>query len=173
MRDFTVPTGIATRSAISVHDRPSKYASSSDAALIGAELGERARGPARDPGSRPRASSTSSVEPAVAGIARHASGLLQVEGSRAHTDRQPGTNPTALRIEVFRAPPGLEEHVVQEIFGLAPLAHDPHRQAQEQTSVALVQRGQRAAIARRHRRDERRVLGVVGRRRRSAMRDAS
>src|SRR6185436_18275788 len=28
MRDFTVPIGIATRSAISLHDRPSKYASS-------------------------------------------------------------------------------------------------------------------------------------------------
>ena len=110
-RDFTVPTGIATRGDLAAR-QALEVGELEHAALVVAELGERGAH-ARVIGAGCRAdSSANDLEPGVAGIARHARGLLEVEGSRAHTDGQPGTNPAALRIEILCGSPRLEEHVV-------------------------------------------------------------
>jgi len=107
-RDFTVPIGIEIFAAISEHDMPSKY---DNAALIRAERREHGAH-ARMIGARFLGIIGHDLEAGIAGIPRYPRGFLMIEGSRAHTYSQPGTNSTALWIEVFGTSPRLEEDVM-------------------------------------------------------------
>ena len=80
--------------------------------MVGAELGEGGTD-ARMIGARCNRVVDHDVQASVTGIPGNASRLLQIEGSAAHTNSKPGTNATALRIEVFCRAPGLEEHIVK------------------------------------------------------------
>lgn len=74
------------------------------------------------------------LEPGVARIAAHhpeAGRFLEVQGSRTHSDCQPGTNSTPLWIVVLGGSPGLEQDVMQQVLGLAALADDPDGQPQK------------------------------------------
>ncbi len=103
------------------------------------------------------------VQARIAGVPRHARGFLVVETARTHTDCKPGTNPTALRIEILRRPPGLQKDVVEEVFCLAALADDPDRETEQEGGMTRVQRCQGLPIALRHGPDQAGVLGVVRR----------
>lgn len=65
------------------------------------------------------------VEPGIASITADPGRLLEIEGTRAHTNGQPCTNPAALWIEGLGGAPGFEEDVVEQVLGLTTLADDP------------------------------------------------
>ena len=108
-RDFTVPTGIEIRREDLGARQPFEVRELEHLALIAAELVRARPAPGRGRGSLRSRSSTTTSSPASPALRETRGGFLEVEGSRAHTNSQPGTNPTALRIEVLRAlarPPG-------------------------------------------------------------------
>ena len=78
------------------------------------------------------------LETGVAGVPRHPRGFLMVKAARTHTDCKPGTNPTALWIEVLRGAPGLQEDIVEEIFRFSPLADDADRQTEQEGPVTRI-----------------------------------
>ena len=50
---------------------------------------------------------------------------------------------------------------MEQVFCLAFFTDDPQRLPEELTGVTLIQYRQRPAVSHRHRRDERRIFGVV------------
>ena len=102
----------------------------------------------------------------VAGHAGLAGGAgPPVEAARAHARDQPGAHGAPGGVEVAGVVPGLQEHVVQHVFGLGAVAQHAQAERQQHRGVAIVKLPQRAAISARDRRTQGDVFGRGHRRR--------
>ncbi len=79
--------------------------------------------------------------------------------ARAQAQQQPRAHRALARVVLAHVLPGFEEDIVHEIVGLAPVAEDAHRHAEQRRRQAIVERAEGLAIARTRARDEQGELG--------------
>ena len=161
---FTVPSGWPMRSAISVCDSPSKYASSITWRWLGESF-------STADFTRRALSELQNVLLHVAvqrgmvglvefqGIAFAAAGRPQVvDGTIARHRQQPWPDRALLRIEAVNPIPYAQESLLHQVFGDARIADHAQNQREGYAAVAIVKFGQSVRVAPLHARDE---AGVV------------
>ena len=84
-------------------------------------------------------------------------GSAAVDGTASGAKYEPGRHRTPCRGVVGSVPPGLEEDVVEEVFGLGAVAEDAKEHGEQARGVPFVEHAERRAIAARHATDESRV----------------
>ena len=88
--------------------------------------------------------------------------LLAIQTPAPHADGEPVAHRAAASVEVGRALPHLDKHIVQHIFGFGAAADDAHAQAQQQATVAVIETRQCLLISGGQPPHQGGVDGVVG-----------
>ena len=161
MRVFTVPSGVFSRSAISLCDRPSKYAismarrcscGSSASAVAHARgalaahdglvgpLGARALFALRDA--------------AHLGAIARAAGAKMVDHEVAHQAQEPGARAAARGVVALGAPPDTQERFLHGVLRQVGAARDPQRETVGERRQTVVELRERGLVAARDLREE-------------------
>ena len=159
VRLFTVPSGSSRRAAISSCVRPSKYARRRTALFVLVQLAERALDEVAHVGRLGLVGGACDL--LEDGCVRRRDPFIErpaappaVERPAARDREQPAPHGGAGGVEAARVAPGLDESLLQHVFGIPRVLEDTNAEAEKDRCVEIVERGERLAVTRDDTREE-------------------